>query len=184
MLKRNLNSMTMSLVEILIGVLLLVNPVGFTSAIIIICGIVLMTVGTFDVFKYFYNEPKKASLSQFLSRGLLEILLGGFCVFCSEWFLVTFPVLTTVYGVANLITGITKLQWTIDMIRMKRTRWLFVGISAALSVLCGFVIIANPFGSTAVLWMFTGVSLIVEAALDLVGSIFGNRECVTERRPT
>ena len=176
MLKRNLNSMSMSLVELLVGILLMVNPVGFTSGIIVICGVVLTLVGTFDVFKYFYNEPQKAAISQFLSRGLLEILSGAFCVFYSQWFLVTFPMLTVVYGVANLITGVTKLQWTIDMIRLKRSRWLFLGISAVISLLCGFVVIANPFSTAAVLWMFIGISLIVEATLDLVGSIFGNRE--------
>lgn len=176
MLKRNLNSMAMSLVEILVGILLLVNPVGFTSGIIIICGVSLMIAGTFDVFKYFYNEPVKASSSQFLSRGMIAILAGAFCTFCSEWFLVTFPMLTVVYGVANLITGITKLQWTIDMIRLKRNRWFWVGISAVLSILCGLVILANPFSSTTVLWMFIGITLIVEAVFDLIGSIFGNRE--------
>ncbi len=35
MLKRNLSSMAMSLVEVIIGILLLVNPIGFTSGIII-----------------------------------------------------------------------------------------------------------------------------------------------------
>ena len=38
MLKRNLGSVAMSLTEIVIGILLLVNPVGFTSGIIIAFG--------------------------------------------------------------------------------------------------------------------------------------------------
>ncbi|MBE6958691.1 MAG: hypothetical protein E7447_06040 [Ruminococcaceae bacterium] len=45
MLKRNLSSMAMSLVEVIIGILLLVNPIGFTSGIIIAFGIVLMVMG-------------------------------------------------------------------------------------------------------------------------------------------
>lgn len=176
MLKRNLNSMTMSLVEILIGILLLINPVGFTSSIIIAFGVVLMIAGVFDIIKYFYNEPEKAALSQFLSRGLLALLAGAFCVFCSEWFVVTFPMLTMVYGAVILVTGIVKLQWTADMIRLKRRKWFWIAISAGLSVICGVTIIANPFRSTAIVWVFIGTSLIVEAAFDLVGSIFGNRE--------
>ena len=45
MLKRNLSSMAMSIAEVIIGILLLVNPIGFTSGIIIAFGIVLMIMG-------------------------------------------------------------------------------------------------------------------------------------------
>ena len=45
MLKRNLGSVAMSLAEIVIGILLLVNPVGFTSGIIVTFGVVLMITG-------------------------------------------------------------------------------------------------------------------------------------------
>ena len=61
-------------------------------------------------------------------------------------------------------------------ILMKRSRWLLAAISAALSIICGVVIITNPFSATAVLWLFIGISLIVEAVFDMVGSIFGNRD--------
>ena len=75
-----------------------------------------------------------------------------------------------------LITGLTKLQWMVDIIRMKRRRWFLAAISAAISILCGVVIITSPFSTTAVLWMFIGISLIVEAVFDIFGAIFGNRE--------
>ena len=176
MLKRNLSSMAMSLAEVIIGILLLVNPIGFTSGIIIAFGIVLMIMGISKTIKYFRTEPEEAAVSQILVKGLLILLAGAFCAFNSRWFIATFPVLTLVYGVVILITGITKVQWTIDIIRMKRSKWFWAAISAAISVLCGIVIITSPFSTTAVLWMFIGISLIVEAVFDMVGSIFGNRE--------
>ena len=166
----------MSLVELIIGILLLVNPIGFTSGIIIAFGIVLMIMGISTTIKYFRTEPEEAAVSQILVKGLLMLLAGVFCAFNSHWFIATFPVLTLVYGVVILITGITKLQWTIDIIRMKRSKWFWAAISAAISILCGIVIITSPFSTTAVLWMFIGISLIVEAVFDMIGSIFGNRE--------
>ena len=178
MLKRNLSSMAMSLVELIIGILLLVNPIGFTSGIIIAFGIVLMIMGISTTIKYFRTEPEEAAVSQILVKGLLMLLAGVFCAFNSHWFIATFPVLTLVYGVVILITGITKVQWTIDIIRMKRSKWFWAAISAAISIVCGVVIITSPFSTTAVLWMFIGISLIVEAVFDMIGSIFGNRERV------
>lgn len=168
----------MSLVEVIIGILLLVNPIGFTSGIIIAFGIVLMIMGIGKTIKYFRTEPEEATVSQILAKGLLMLLAGAFCAFNSHWFIATFPVLTLVYGVVILITGITKVQWTMDVIRMKRSKWFWAAISAAISIACGVVIITNPFSTTAVLWMFIGISLIVEAVFDMIGSIFGNRERV------
>jgi len=170
--------MAMSIAEVIIGILLLVNPIGFTSGIIIAFGIVLMIMGISTTIKYFRTEPEEAAVSQILVNGLLMLLAGAFCAFNSHWFIATFPVLTLVYGVVILITGITKVQWTIDIIRMKRSKWFWAAISAAISIVCGVVIITSPFSTTAVLWMFIGISLIVEAVFDMIGSIFGNRERV------
>lgn len=176
MLKRNLGSVAMSLAEIIIGILLLVNPVAFTSGIIVAFGIVLMIMGIGTTIKYFRIEPEEAAVSQTLVKGLIGLLAGAFCAFNAHWFIVTFPVLTLVYGVVILVTGITKVQWTVDIIRMKRSKWFWMAISAAISILCGITVITNPFSTTAVLWMFIGISLIVDAVFDMIGGIFGNRE--------
>lgn len=176
MLKRSIGGVAMSLVELIIGILLLVNPVGFTSGIIVAFGVVMILFGIGSVIKYFCTDPEEAAVSQSLVKGLIELLAGAFCTFNSHWFVVTFPVLTLVYGVVILITGLSKIQWMVDIIRMKRKRWFLAAISAAVSVICGIVIINSPFSTTAVLWMFTGISLIVEAVFDMIGAIFGNRE--------
>lgn len=176
MLIRSFSSLAMSLVEIIIGILLLVDPVGFTSGIIVAFGIVLTLMGIGTTIKYFRTEPKEAAVRQILVKGLLELLGGVFCMFNSHWFIATFPVLTLVYGVVILVAGITKLQWTIDIIRMKRSKWFWMAISTAISILCGITVIMSPFSTTAVLWMFIGISLIVDAVFDMIGGIFGNRE--------
>lgn len=175
MLKRKLSSVAMSLVEVIIGILLLVSPVTFTSGIIVAFGIVLIVMGIGATIKYFHTEPEEAAIRQLLVKGLLALLAGTFCAFNSHWFIVTFPVLTLVYGVVILITGITKVQWTIDIIRMKRRKWFWMALSAAISIICGIVIITSPFSTTAVLWMFIGISLIIEAIVDIVATIFGNK---------
>lgn len=174
--KRSLSGVTMSLIEMIVGILLLVNPVSFTSGIIIACGIMLMLSGVGSVIRYFRTEPAEAAISRSLAIGLVELVGGAFCAFNSGWFVVTFPVLTLVYGVVILLAGLTKIQWMVDVIRMKRKRWFLAAISAAVSILCGLMIITSPFRTTAALWVFTGISLIVEAVFDMIGAIFGNRE--------
>lgn len=173
-IKRSFSGIAMSLAELIVGILLLVNPVGFTSGIIAALGVGLMIAGVCSVVRYFRADPEEASVKQLLTKGLVELLGGAFCAFNSHWFIVTFPVLALVYGVVILITGLTKIQWLADVIRLKRRRWYLAAISAIVSICCGVVIIIRPFSTTAVLWMFTGISLILEAVFDMISAIFGN----------
>ncbi|MBQ7839365.1 MAG: DUF308 domain-containing protein [Lachnospiraceae bacterium] len=175
-LKNNIGGIVGCLLEILVGILLLMNPVGFTSGIIIGAGIVLLFTGLVSIIEYFRAEPEEAAKGQMLVKGLVALLAGAFCTFKSGWFVVTFPVITLIYGVVILLTGLLKVQWMMDTFRMKKGKWFLAGLSALISIACGVVIITSPFSSTAVLWMFTGISLIVEAIFDAAALIFGNRE--------
>ena len=48
-------------------------------------------------------------------------------------------------------------------------------IGAVCTLLFGILILANPFESTAVLWTFIAVTLIVEAVVDILTLVFGRR---------
>ena len=183
-LKNHFAGIGMFLLEILVGVLLLINPVGFTSGIIMGAGLVLLLVGIVCIIKYFRAEPQEAAKSQNLMKGLIALLAGSFCALRSEWFVVTFPVITLIYGVVILITGLGKIQWTVDILRQKKPRWFLCALSALVSTACGLVIIAAPFTTTAVLWMFTGIGLIVDACFDIVALIFTNRKTIPDEPTT
>ncbi len=171
-LKRNLNVILVALFEALIGVLLLVDPVSFTSAIIMVLGVALLIGGVISVIEYFRSEPMEASLRATLAKGLAMLLAGGFLLLRPSWLISTFPVLTILYGLIILLSGLYKVQWFADALRMKTGRWIVHAITAVVSIVCAVVILANPFASTYALWMFIGISLIVEAVLDLIGMFF------------
>lgn len=168
-------ALLVSLCEVIVGVLLLVNPVRFTSGIIIALGTVLALAGAVNVVKYFRSAPLQAAQEQRLSKGLVMLLAGVFCVFRSGWFIATFPVLTLLYGVGLLVVGLTKVQWTVDLLRLKHDFWFVAGIGAAASIVCGAIIIGNPFGSTVALWIFIGIALLAEAVCDLL-AVFMRRK--------
>lgn len=172
-LKRNVNVILLCLFEALIGVLLVVDPVGFTSGIIIAFGIALLAAGLICTIGYFRTDAVEAALKGALVKGLAMLLGGAFCVLQPTWIIATFSLLTIFYGVVILFAGLCKVQWTIDALRLKIGRWFLPAISAVVSIICGFVVLSDPFTSTLVLWMFTGISLIVEAVLDIVVLFFG-----------
>ncbi len=175
-LKQNGNAILLCIIEVVVGILLLVDPVRFTAGIIIVAGIALMISGLLNVIRYFRSSPEEAAVSQLLVQGLFALLAGAFCAFNPGWFIITFPVIAILYGVAVLIGGLSKVQLTVDMLRVKNSKWWWGAISAAISIVCALVIINSPFSSTVALWWFTGISLIVEAVFDLVTLIMGRKD--------
>lgn len=171
-LRDKLPNIIMALGEILVGILLLVNPFRFTAGIITGAGILLVALGAVTVLAYFKADPLEAAKGQQLTKGLSVLLAGIFCIFKSEWFLITFPLLTILYGFGILLTGIAKVQWAVDMFRLKKESWHYAALSAGVTVVVAAVILMDPFATTAVLWTFIAVSLIVEAVVDIVALVF------------
>ena len=170
-IQKNGGSILMCILEILLGVLLLIDPLGFTSAIIIALGAALIVAGMVFAVRYFRAGAAEGALTHGLSKGLLLLLAGLFCVLRSKWFVATFPLLTILYGIGLLISGVGKIQWMADMIRFGRKRWYLPAISAVLSLIFAAIILCSP----TALWSFLGIVLIVEAVFDIVAIALGGK---------
>ncbi|MCD7858987.1 MAG: DUF308 domain-containing protein [Firmicutes bacterium] len=168
-------SLIMSVIEVIIGILLLINPVGFTSGILVVFGIVMMVIGIVEIFRYFTSSAEEAAQNGLLGSGLLFIGLGAFCSFRSDWLIAAFPVITVLYGILILVSGVAKLQVSVDLLRLKQKYWYVALIGAVVTLLFAILIICNPFTSTVVLWTFIGVALIVEAVLDILTCFFSRK---------
>lgn len=161
----------LSVFELIVGIILFLKPASFTKTIIMILGVLLIISGVVSIINYFRTPPATAVLEKNLTKGLIATTFGLFCTFNSNWFIVTFPVITLLYGIMTLITGITKIEWTVDMVRLKIKGWYFIALSALLTIICAIVIICNPFSSTAILWTFIAITLIIEAVFDVVSAL-------------
>lgn len=98
-IKSTKNSILMSAVEFIIGIILLFRPEGFTSVIIVSLGVVLILLGAISTVNYFRTEKSEAMKTNLLSKGLLCLIGGMFFAFNSKWFIKIFPISTLLYGV-------------------------------------------------------------------------------------
>lgn len=167
-IKMNMKEIFFCIAELIIGILLLINPVSFTSGIIVLLGVCMLATGILFGYKYFRMSAEQAKKGNMLTFAILLVMLGVFCILRTDWFIATFPILTVLYGIIMLVAGISKIQTMVDMLRLHNNKWFWAGINAAVSIVCAVIILWSPFTSTAVLWMFSGVSLIVEAVLDII----------------
>lgn len=175
-IQKNNSEIIFCLFEIIVGILLLINPIGFATGIIMAAGVVFTAIGVLNGVKYFRVDKEEAAAGQYLMTGLMALVAGLFCLIKAEWFVDTFPALTIIYGITVLVAGLGKIQLTVDMIRRKNNKWFLSLISAAISIVCAVIILKNPFGDAAnILWMFTGITLIVQALLDIVTLILSGK---------
>lgn len=156
------------IIEIVVGVLLLINPVGFTSGIIIGAGVLMCLGGLFSVVRYFMVKPEIAAQKQLLFKGLIALMGGAVCITKYDWFLSAFPFLTVLYAIAMLVLAAGKLQKMADLRRVNVPQWYMPGISALLAALLAAIILLNPFGAVTTVWTFVAMSLIAEAIVEII----------------
>ena len=167
-LKKYWPALLTALFLILLGVLLLINPTGFTTSIIKLGGILLIVLGLFDMITYFRADPMEGMKGSGFFSGLAMIAGGCFCLIKTGWFLRAFPVLAVIYGIFQILLGFRKLQQMVDALRLKMAGWWLLAISAVITLLFGFWITANPETVLLGIWTFTGVAMIIEGVVDLV----------------
>ncbi len=164
------------LAGVLVGILLLANPAKFAIAIIKIAGILLIALAVFDFLKYFRAKPEEAAKGSGFYTGMTDAAIGLFCLFGSDWFLGAFPVLAVLYGLFQVLLGFRKTQRTVDALRMKQDSWAMKAISAGITLIFGFVIVFNANMTLMSVWVFTGLTMILEGIFDSVALFMQDHE--------
>ena len=160
----------LALGEILVAILLLINPGSFTTGIIIAAGAILCFLGIKKLISYFREDPKVAAGTDGFLMGAICLFGGIFCIFAAQWMAATQA--NMIYGSIVLLAGLWKLQNAVNMLRLKFEKWFITGASAALALLAALLILLNIFDLQG-LGIFTAVALMIDAALDLVAAFLG-----------
>lgn len=171
-LKENFSIILIGIAELVVGILLIIDPKNFTDGIIITLGLALNVFGVLAIIKYFRSKPEEAALGQQLFKGLMFISVGLFCVLNFSWFTEFNEIMSLIYGAALFLIGLSKIQWASDILRLKKGSCLYPALGAALSIILGIIIIANPFGEG--LTTFTSIALIAGGAYDFFALIYGS----------
>ena len=162
--------------ELIVGILLWIDPAGFATGIFVVGGVLLMLLGVVQIVQYFRLSPEEAFFRQPLVKGLLLIAAAGFFLWGQDGFLATFPVFTVLCGFAFGFSGLVKIQLAADLFRRKIKKWVWPALSALLSIVCGALMLWNPFASTTVLWSLAGALLVAAAVTDAVTLLLNQRE--------
>lgn len=177
-LRANIPVILFILFELAVGILLLVDGDALTTTVLICFGIILMVIGAVYLIRFLRERGAGKANYLTLIMSVLSLFVGAVCVIFPGFVKGLFTVIAIIYGVILIVMGVYKTKTYNDAKSEGASPSFLTLISAVLSLVLGVVVIVNPFKADGALYVFAGISLIFEAALDFAAVVvsFGKTE--------
>ena len=162
------NLIALSLAFVAIGVIFLIYPAEVQTTACYMIAALLIIVGVISLINYLRKDITGMLYRYDLVVGLSAIL-GGILVILKidQLVVVLIPV---VLGFLVTISGILKMQNSVDMLRLGHGTWHVAFALAIINIIFGIVLLINPF-SADIQKILLGIALIYSGVTDLFVTI-------------
>lgn len=156
-----------SILTFLLGLILMIEPVGSIRMMTCVIGIIFLLMGAFQLFGYIRQsrEEKMMSLSLFLS---VFFLGGGLFLLLNLDSLVKF--ITIIIGVTILIKAIFKIQFALNLKGIS-DKWRYNLVLGLISATIGILLLVNPFKSAVLFLRIIGGVLAFSSLIELIENV-------------
>lgn len=161
------NLIVLALAFVTIGIIFLIYPVEVQTTACYIIAALLIVVGVISLVNYLRKDISGIIYRYDLVVGLSAIL-GGILVIIKIQELT--ELILVVLGFLVTISGILKLQNSVDMLRLGHGTWHVAFAMAIINIIFGIVLLINPFSSD-VQKLLIGIALIYSGLTDLFVTI-------------
>ncbi len=167
--KFNMTSMLLTLFEGLFGLMLLINPKSFTTVILKFFGILFLVIGVIYLVGYLKDRMSYNTVTPIAMTVLL--ILGAVLTFGTNFIFGIVSFVAIIYGAVMIVYGIFKAQYYFQCKKSNAKISVMALASAIVSVILGIIVIFNPFGTQMAILRAVGITLIVEAIVDIIDMI-------------
>lgn len=158
------NVLVSSLLDIVIGAVLMIWPDMSLKAACIAIGAVLLAGGVTKLISYFFHRDDSLFSYINLIFGIIITLLGAWIMLQPDQILKMVPILV---GIIIVIHGIQDLQQAVTLCKGKYEKWWMALILGLLTVGFGALLIWNPFTANEVFVRCIGFFLIYDGISNL-----------------
>lgn len=155
----------LSVLLMLAGIVLIVHPSFSISVIGIATGILMIVFGIFKLVGYFSRDLFRLAFQYDLAFGILLIVLGTIVLLKPESVM---NFICIAMGISVLADGLFKIQISADSRQFGIKGWWLILTAAVAACLVGLVLVFRPSGSTQVLTVIFGISMVADGVLNLV----------------
>jgi len=150
---------------ILLGLFLLFKPETTISMISYIIGTIILLIGAFALIRFFKNRTTNSLLSFDLMYGII-CGVAGFVLILNPSALAS--LIPFVLGIFIVVSSALKVQYALLLKQKDNKMWITTLILSFVTLVCGVVLIFNPFEGALVITQVIGTFIIIYALLDVI----------------
>lgn len=157
-------SMAYSILFIIIGILLFVDPAGFVVLVSYLIGILLLVTGTNNIISYSKNRDLAAS-KVLLVLGVILFIMGTFLIARPTFIGKIVP---SIIGICLIINSLEKLLYLNYLTEKSSDSYIISLISGIVILLTGLFLTFNPLSGTLIVTQIIGVLIVIYSVMDLI----------------
>lgn len=161
-------SIISSLVLLALGLLLFFKSEATLVSISYVIGSVLLALGIIAIVRYITSETTDIFNQLNIVYGIVCVLGGVFFIKEPELIGSLMPIFL---GIAIIVSSSLKIQQSLVLRELNSKYWIGSLVTALLCLLCGVVLLFNPFTGAVIITKIIGVFLACYAILDIVNSL-------------
>ena len=162
------NLILLAVIFIALGIVLILWPGATMKTICYLLAAMLLAIGVVSLINYLRKDISGIIYRYDLVVGLCAIL-GGILVIVKVDKLT--DLIPAVLGFLVTMSGIMKMQNSVDMLRLGHGTWHVAFAMAIVNIVAGIVLLMNQFEAAQILIMCLGIALVYSGITDLYVTI-------------
>ena len=163
-----LPSVISSMLLLILGLFLFFKSGATLIAISYFIGAILLAIGIIAIVRFIRNSNKDIFNQLNIVYGVISIIAGLFLITIPEAIGSAIPI---VVGIIVIISSSMKVQQALVLKNIGNKYFLPTLITAILCLVCGVIILFNPFKSAVVVTKIIGLFIAIYAILDLINTV-------------
>lgn len=167
------SSIWSSIALVVLGLLLIFYSEITILSISYVIGGILIAIGVIALIKYISNINKDIKNEIDIVYGIGTIILGIIVISNPKAIASIIPF---VLGVLIVINSTAKIDYSFRLRKNKNSLWVSTLVVALIALICGVLLIFNPFAGAEFITKIIGIILVVYAVLDIISTIRISKE--------
>ena len=161
-------SLISSGVILVLGLLLFFKSSVTLMGISYIFGGLIIAIGVLAIIRFISNDHSDISNQLNIIYGIICIISGIFFIEKPE---IIGSIIPVVMGIGIIISSSLKIQQSFNLKSLNSSYFFWSFVTALLSLICGVVLLFNPFKGAVIITKVIGIFLVIYAILDICNTI-------------
>lgn len=163
--KREIKGIFISILLVALSIFIIMKPDEIITNLIKVIGIALILIGTIDFMNYFRSPEDERLFNYGLLKGLMELSIGILFIFKGDMLRELFFI---IIGLIIIFINVSKLQISLSLKEIEYSNWFLGVVISSIAIILGIVIILNPFETTQIVVITSGVILLVSELCNII----------------